>query len=355
MSSEDDPVSNPPEPVPDLAGLGEAGLIKLVQKAAERPAPRVITGIGDDAAVVATAEKSVLTTDLLVDGTHFIANMTPPRLLGRKAISVNLSDLAAMAASPAFCLIGLAAPGNFPVPYLEEMVRGMAEKASEHGLAIVGGDVCRAGRLTIAVTAIGDADPPGPVYRAGARVGDRILVSGTVGDSALGFARLKELTAPVSIEAIKADDLSEAILKHLDPTPRIELGLKLAGLATSMIDLSDGIAADLPRLLERSGAPGAAIHTGLLPLSNTFRRHFGLDSAADGEALSMAVALGEDYELMFTARAEDEPRAVEAGRSVGVEVTLIGEVAGGAGIELVGPDGARSPMPAPRFNHFGGG
>ncbi|HUT55205.1 MAG TPA: thiamine-phosphate kinase [bacterium] len=336
----------------DLAALSEDGLIRRIRRAAESEDPRIIRNIGDDAAVVAAAEKTVVTTDLLIEDVHFKLSTSPPKLLGRKAMAVNLSDLAAMGAVPRFAFLGLAAPGNFSAAMMDEIMAGFIGRGQEAAVTLTGGDVCRADKLVLAVTLIGDAEPPAPVYRSGARPRDLVFVTGTVGDSALGLLRLGELGEPVTMEMIESDPLRYPILRHLDPPARLEAGLRLAAAARSMMDLSDGIMKDLPRLLLESGGLGAVIETALLPLSAPFKERFQVKAAPEGRALACAAAGGEDYELIFTASSDVEAAISRIAERTGLAITRIGEVRQEPGLVLIGPDGDEVAPPAMLFEHF---
>lgn len=336
-----------------LSGLGENALVFRIREAAGWFDPEVIRGIGDDAAVVAAGGKVLLTTDLLVEDVHFRLAATPARRLGRKALSVNLSDIAAMGGVPRFALLGLAAPPSFPAAVLEEILAGFLERAKESGVSLVGGDVVRGERLVLAVTVTGTASPPAPVYRSGAGEGDLIFVSGNMGDSALGLRRLAELPPPVTEKTIAADPLAGPLLCHLDPPARLSLGKRLAGIATAMMDLSDGILTDLPRLLTESGGRGAELWVNHLPLSAEFRNHFGLaGEELSAEALGLALAGGEDYELIFTIREKDRDRVAAAAEEEGISLSCIGRLRPEPGLSLRGTGGREVPLPRPVFNHF---
>lgn len=352
METQDDDTGSNPSGPDDLSRLGEFGLIGKIRKAATSGDMRVIRGIGDDAAVLSTQDKILVTTDLLVEKIHFLIEKTTPRLLGRKALSVNLSDMAAMAATPCYALLGLAAPPSFDARTMDEIIAGMLERAREAGVSLVGGDVCRSADLVLAVTVIGEAGAPAPVYRSGAGTGDQIFITGVVGDSALGLARLLELPGPLDREAIESDPLSGPIMAHLDPPARIETGEALAGVATSMIDLSDGIISDLTHILEESGLAGATIESGRIPVSRVLRSHFSLGDDLAGEALRLAVAGGEDYELLFTAPTGSEQAVAEIARRTGVSITRIGAVSSEPGIRFKDKYQKDVPVPAPVFEHF---
>ena len=212
MQKEDDPEPGGRPPPAELSALGEDGLIRRIREAAGQAGDRVIRGIGDDAAVAAAPEKSLFTTDLLVEGVHFLVERTPPRLLGRKALAVNLSDIAAMAGTPKFALLALGAPADLSTAFVDQVLAGFLERAKETGVALIGGDVSRADRLLIAVSVIGEAGPPGPVYRSGAAADDLLFVTGELGDAALGLKRLLELKPPITEELIAGDPLALSLI-----------------------------------------------------------------------------------------------------------------------------------------------
>ncbi|MFO8058252.1 MAG: thiamine-phosphate kinase [bacterium] len=352
MANQDE-VESPPDldSAAGLSRIGEDGLIERIRSRAASCDPRLIKSIGDDAAVFAAAGTSVATTDLVVQDVHFRLERTVPRLLGRKALSVNLSDVAAMAAVPRFALLGLSAPGDFPLQVIEEILEGFQEKASEAEVSLAGGDVTRSDKLVISVFVLGDAEPPAPVYRSGARPGDHLYITGYTGDSGLGLSRLLEMEPRVDMERISSDPLAGPIMKHLDPEVRLEPARKVAGIATSMIDTSDGIAADLPRLLKESGVPGAEIELRSVPLSDEFKEHFKISGSMSHEAMQSALAGGEDYELLFTAPPEWNPQG-DIKDLEGVPLTRIGSITESAGIIVRDGQGNSLDMPSPAFRHF---
>jgi len=351
MQKEDDSESGGRPPPVELSALGEDGLIRRIRKAVGPDRERLIRGVGDDAAVAATAEKSLFTTDLMIEGVHFLLERTPPRLLGRKALAVNLSDIAAMAGTPKFALLSLGAPPGFSAAAMDQILAGFLERAEETGVALVGGDVCRAERLLISVCVIGEVEPPGPVYRSGAAADDLLFVTGELGDAGLGLKRLLDLAPPVTEELIAGDPLAGPLRRHLDPDPRLGEGRRLAGKATAMMDLSDGLLADLPRLLLESKVPGAEIELERVPLSAQFQKHFQVKDRLAGEALQTALGGGEDYELLFTAPAGLESELLTLGAQ-GVSIARIGRLSGEPGLRLLDRDGAAVDCPAPAFEHF---
>ena len=324
-----------------LRGLGEEGLLRRIRAAASQQHPALIRGIGDDAAVFAGPTRTLVTTDLLAEGVHFRRDRTLPRLLGRKAIAVNLSDIAAMAGTPLFAFLCLAAPPDFPVAEMDEIVAGIIERCDGAGVILAGGDITQAQSLILSVTVVGSAMVPGPVYRSGARPDDGIYVTGELGGSALGLHRLLTMDRQLTAESLAADPLAGAIRRQLDPPARIEAGLALAGRARAMMDLSDGLLTDLPRLLIESGGLGAVIETAALPLDPD------LAGQPPDLALSCAAAGGEDYELLCVGSTEAMPAF-----AAGLRLTRIGTVRPEPGIQLVGPAGEPVDLPPPRFEHF---
>jgi thiamine-monophosphate kinase len=328
------------------------GLIDYIKRFATVPDYRVIKGIGDDCAVISAGQKTVVSTDLLVEDQHFILSKTTPYLLGRKILSVNISDIAAMGCRPSFVLLSIAAPAGFLLNDLNEILRGFFERAKEDAVTLVGGDTCRGDKLVFSVTIMGEANPPQPVYRKGARPDNFIFVTGNLGDSALGLQRLLELNENISDTLIEEDLYRGPIMAHLDPPGRVDIGEDLIFRATSMIDLSDGIQNDLARILEESGNIGAVIETSKLPASDEYKKHYKIKTNISGDALSMAVSGGEDYELLFTAGEGFADCIYELSEKHGVLITKIGYVTDGEGILFVDENGREVKAPAPWFSHF---
>ena len=325
----------------NLKDIGEFGLIARI---AERvsPQPGVEIGIGDDAAVIRPADGflTLITTDMLVEGVHFDLSLCDPVTLGRKSLSVNLSDIAAMGGKPRFFLLSMAIPPSFPVAFLDAFTKGMLERADEFGVGLIGGDTCSSkDGLVLSITVFGEQRPERIIRRDGARPGDLIFVTGTLGDSALGLEMLKQ-----------GESCGFATERHLDPSPRVGEGLALATalLPTAMIDVSDGLAADLGHILASSGV-GARLHVQEIPLSRFFRTKC---TPLTDEALALALAGGEDYELLFTvppSRA-DEVYPLIAG--FGTEVTVIGEITADSGLSLLSEEGREFTLAKKGFNHF---
>lgn len=311
---------------------------EIIARFFTRPAPGAVLGVGDDAALVRGGHGMDLAvaTDMLVAGRHFLLD-TDPRRLGHKALAVNLSDLAAMGAQPRWALLALALP-EADEAWLAAFAEGFLGLARSHGVELVGGDTTH-GPLNVCVTVLGEVPDGAALRRDGARPGDDIWVSGTLGDGALALANLRQQAALAPHEAA-------LVLPRLEtPEPRVALGIALRGIAHSAIDISDGLAADLGHILERSGL-AATVEAARLPLSEPLR-------ARPGDALGWALAGGDDYELCFTAPPGVREVVEALGRDLGVALTRIGCTAAGAGLTVL--DGAGRPLQLTRtgFDHFG--
>jgi len=325
-----------------LAERGEFGIIaELKQRCAG--SPELLTGIGDDCAVIVPppGERLLVTSDLLAEGIHFRRDWTDLRSLGRKCASVNLSDLAAMGATPRFLFLALSLPADLDTDGLDAFFAGFLSACSDHGAVLAGGDTCAsAAGLTVSVTALGSAPPDHVVLRGGAIPGDGLYVSGTLGDSSLALQQLFAGQAP--------DPFLRQ--RHLDPTPRVALGRALgrSGLASAMIDLSDGLLADLGHLLAASGV-GARIDTDRLPLSPPFSSGIAtLPGLAD-----LALTGGEDYELLFSAPATAEATLQALAEEARTPVTRIGRILPGTdGLQLFSADQPRPLPEKPGYKHF---
>jgi len=308
--------------------------------------PDVLRAIGDDAAVFSVSSSRCLlaTVDVLNESVHFSLESTTAYLLGRKSLAVNLSDVAAMGGVPLYYFVGLSLPQYFSAAFVRDFYRGMRAQARRFNVALLGGDtVAASGGLSIAVTLIGEAEKRRVVYRSGARVGDLVFVSGTLGDSALGLALLQQGSSVSSRKQL--------IRRHLDPEPRVALGSALAGqgIATSMIDISDGLAADLGHLLEQSRV-GADVYLEKLPLSRVYRRQCPL---LCHDLYAPALGGGEDYELLFTV-SPSHRRTVEAcARKLGIAVSCIGCITGDTErLRIIDEQGKDYKLEKKGFCHF---
>jgi thiamine-monophosphate kinase len=327
--------------------LTEQSFIDTMARLARRAGPRPVVGIGDDAAVLGLPARAevLLTTDLMTEGIHFLARRTPGRLLGRKAMAVNLSDIAAMGGVPHSAVVTVGLPRRTTPAYARALARGLAEQARRHDVAIVGGDTCAAQRLMVNVAILGVVERGRAVPRGGARADDALYVTGWLGGSAAGLAVLQGRARPGARRAARA----RALRAHQDPEPRTAFGRALGatGLATAMIDLSDGLAADLPRLCAASRA-GAVVLEAVLPVDRAATALLG-DTGARRTALSG----GEDYELLFTASPRHEAMLAALSRRLRLPVTRIGQILPRrSGIRILGRDGRYRHLPRPAFTHF---
>ncbi|MEM7676099.1 MAG: thiamine-phosphate kinase [Myxococcota bacterium] len=327
------------------ATLGEDNIIALFVDD-RNPPDSVVVRNGDDAAAwrFLPPLASVITTDSLIEGQHFDLAYTPPEHVGRKLMAVNLSDLAAMGARPAFVLLSVCFDRGTPAGLIREIAAGVRDGCQAADVAVIGGNTAGiAGPMVLAATVIGAGDPTRLVTRSGARPGQAIYVSGTLGDAAAGFRLASGGQRPPLGSA------EQALLNRLtNPQPRVDLGLRLSesGIVRAMCDVSDGFGRDLRRLLAYDKL-GAAIDVMRLPISGALRaytRKHGLNPAV------AAMAGGEDYELLFTADIEHDATIAAIARDVGVPVCCVGTV--DATGEVIAHDaGRKSPVPT-GFEHF---
>ncbi|HEX9023827.1 MAG TPA: thiamine-phosphate kinase [Geobacteraceae bacterium] len=324
-----------------LKELGEFGLIeRIAGRVSRRSGVRI--GIGDDAAAFEPTAGflSLVTTDMLVEGVHFDLSLCDPVSLGRKALAVNLSDVAAMGGAPCHFLLSLAVPPHISVEFLDDFVGGMLAMGEDFGVSLIGGDTSSSlSPLVISVTVIGEQSPALVVPRSGARPGDMIFVTGTIGDSSLGLALLKA-----------GERQGTAVARHLDPLPRVREGMTLAqeGIPSAMIDISDGLLADLGHILDLSRA-GARLRLQDLPLSLEYLEKYPAHSQ---DAYTFPLCGGEDYELLFTVPPARVPLVRRLIEETGTMITAIGEVTPGAGISLISPDGGEYRAQCRGFDHF---
>lgn len=340
-----------------LARLTEQGFIDLIASLSKPPRGsrgagwRPVLGIGDDAAVLPSGGRlhTLLTTDFLADGVHFRAAYTPGFLLGRKALSVNLSDIAAMGGVPRACVLSAGFPRRTSPAYAGDVARGLAGQARRHGVRLVGGDTCAARSLFLNVALLGAVEPGREVRRSGARAGDGLYVTGALGASAAGLRLLKR-GARLGKGRLRRQAV-RAVRAHLDPEPRVIAGrlFGMTGLAAAMIDLSDGLWLDLPRLCAASGT-GAVVEEAALPVAPAAAAVLGPSGA-----LRAAIVGGEDYELLFAARPGLEAQVGVLARTIRLPVSRIGQIVPrGRGVRLLTRSGRYLPFDAMRsgFRHF---
>jgi thiamine-monophosphate kinase len=322
--------------------LGEFELISrfFARRGPARSEAGVVVGIGDDAAVLdlPPATSLVAAVDTLVAGRHFPEN-TAARSIGHRALAVNLSDMAAMGATPAWATLALTLPSAEP-GWLDEFSAGLRDLAAAHAVVLVGGDTTR-GPLTASVQILGYVPHGAALLRSGARAGDLLAVSGTVGDSGAGLALVtKRLGSARGAEA-------EQLIHRFDyPEPRVQLGIAARGIATAAMDISDGLLGDLPKLAQASGL-AAHVAVERLPLSAALRSVASADQARE-----WAMGAGDDYELLFAVPAERFAALKAAADRLNLLLTPIGELRSGAGVtwSLNGKDFQPS---ASGYDHFG--
>lgn len=300
----------------------------------EREIARATVGIGDDGAVLAvpSGHDLVVCTDTLVAGVHF-PDSTDPQAIGYKALAVNLSDLAAMGAQPAWFFMALTLPSG-DEEWLESFAGGMAGLAASARIMLAGGDVT-SGPLSITVTALGLVEKDSALTRSNASAGDLIVASGTLGAAAHALSLLKKGEVPTAGDR-----------KALDyPTPRLQLGRALQGLATSCIDISDGLAADLGHILEQSGV-GAEIRLEKLPCPESLS---GLDG---NQRWPLQLSGGDDYELCFTVPRGSETRLASISKNCGVDLSVIGKICSGNDLVLKTAEDDEYESPVTGYLHF---
>jgi thiamine-monophosphate kinase len=344
-------MTTPPEQT--VADLGEHALIERIRARAPAVPAWVAVGMGDDAAVLEPARNraEVVTTDALVEGVHFDRAYVPPSAIGHKALAVNLSDLAAMGAEPRAALLSIVLPGAMSVADFDEMMGGWFALASQYAVALVGGNIARSpGPLVLDATAIGSVKPRRTLTRGGARPGDGIYVSGTVGAAAAGRLARRSWAAGAESDDARDEGLAACAARFLQPDPRVRLGLLLGrnGVASSCVDLSDGLA-DAVQQVAAGSQVGAEIDGDAVPVPDAARRWFedreGLDP------LEAAVSGGEDYELLFTVPARRQRALAAVLRlAAGLPCTRIGTIIADRRL-VVTRQGVRTPL-ARGFAHF---
>ena len=317
----------------------EFSLIDRIRELTAQPREDVRLGIGDDAALLAVpaGQELAVAIDTMVEGVHFPVG-TPAADIGWKALAVNLSDLAAMGAAPAWALLALTLP-SAEVAFVEAFTAGFAQLAQLHRLALVGGDTTR-GALTISVAVHGLVPPGQALTRAGARIGDAVLVTGTLGDAAGGLQLIQQKQA-------REDAPAAYLIERLQrPVPRVAAGIVLRGRANACIDVSDGLLADLGHICASSRV-GAVIDAASLPLSPTLLQRFGESASRE-----LALSGGDDYELCFTVPAQTLAAVQADLAQLGCIATRIGSIVEGDGVVLRDRDGRQLSSARQGWDHF---
>jgi thiamine-monophosphate kinase len=322
--------------------LSEVELIRYLQRCFPA-AGGVRVGIGDDAAVLAGDARRdwVVTTDLLIENVHFLRRAQTPAAVGWKALARSLSDVAAMGARPRYALVALGVPADVATGWVREFFAGVGRLARRHRVVVAGGDLSSAPQVVVDVQVLGEVAKGRAILRGGARPGDTVFVSGTLGLSGLGLACVRARMASTR------PPLKRAVRTHLWPEPRVKLAAALARRRPgAMIDLSDGLSTDLGRLCAASSV-GARVFAGRIP---AVRLSWPLQRRLRTSGLELALHAGEDYELLFTLSKRQAARLPK--KLAGVKLTPIGEITRARKIVLVDATGCKQVLPPRGWDHF---
>jgi thiamine-monophosphate kinase len=302
-------------------------------------------GLTDDAAVLEFTNPAVITSDTLVAGVHFLSN-APPEAIAAKALRVNLSDLAAMGASPRAYTLALTLDTSTGEAWIRDFAAALARDQETFGVTLIGGDTVKANELSITITAFGEASPAGVLRRSGAEAGDRIWVSGTIGDGALGLRAIGG-----NLPELPEEQRKELIDRYLIPEPRLALGPRLVGLASACIDVSDGLIADLGHICRASGLSGI-VEADKVPVSEAARAVL----AKDADIIEDLLTGGDDYELLFSAPVEAATAIGALAEELNLPLNSIGALeetaAGGRSVRLVDGEGREIALDKTGYKHF---
>lgn len=301
-------------------------------------------GLVDDVALIPgpPGEQYVLKTDAIVEGVHFLPD-DPPAQIAQKLLRVNLSDLAAKGATPVGYLLMTALPKSHGDDWLEQFASGLAADQVRYGIGLLGGDsVATPGPATLSVAAIGRVASGRAVLRSGAKPGDRVYVSGTLGDAALGVLAAKGVD--LGVAALDRDFLID---RYRLPQPRLNLGARLVGIASAMMDISDGLVADLGHMTQVSSV-AAVIETARLPLSTAASAAI----ARDPKRLQSVLGGGDDYELLFSSPSDADGALMLLSRELGLSIASIGRIETGQGVRVLDGDGREMKIDSAGYEHF---
>jgi thiamine-monophosphate kinase len=336
-----------------LLGLGEFGLIQSLQRQFGKTGRSVLKGIGDDTAIIQPAPHTslLLTTDLLTEGIHFDLHFQTLEDVGYKTAVANLSDIAAMGGTPLYLLISLAIPKIHQGLSVQSLYKGIMGICKTHGVQLIGGDTSGSRRdFMITGTLVGQVKPQHALQRCGAQVGDRIYVTGTLGDSRAGLSLLQKRVRSSSTTPLTKTE-KFLVKRHLRPIPRLEVGQALAThqLATAAIDISDGFSGDIHHLCQASGV-GALIWEKTIPLSGSCSRYCTQHKL---NPIQFALAGGEDYELAFTSPPTSHHKLTRLAKKLSLSITCVGEVQPQVfGIQLKLKGGKNRKLLQTSFDHF---
>jgi thiamine-monophosphate kinase len=336
-----------------ISTINEFDLIRVLQRRYRSDDPTVIRGIGDDAAVITSKHRRshLFTTDLLAEGIHFDLKTATFADVGFRAATANLSDIAAMGGTPEYILVSFAMPQSASRGQVEEMYHGLMTACRPHGVRLIGGDIsASATGWFLNITLVGSAPARDVLLRSGSKPGDDLYVTGTLGDSRAGLQLLQNSPSRRR-RVLPPRHRRYLVARHLRPTARIREGCWLARgrWATSAIDISDGLSGDLRHLCEESQV-GVDLDLSILPISSACRAYaLGVNQ----DAAMLALAGGEDYELLFTVPARQSARFERAARANRIQATRVGRiVAPGRGLHMIMPSGRRQPLPSLSYEHF---
>jgi thiamine-monophosphate kinase len=318
------------------------GEFDLIARFFHRPARNAVMGVGDDCALwqPTPGMQLAISSDMLVEGRHFLSTLDA-RCLGHKALAVNLSDLAACGAKPCAFTLALALP-RVDESWLDHFSHGLFDLADAHNIELIGGDTTQ-GPLNICITVMGEVPPGDALLRHTAQAGDQIYVSGTVGDARLALEVFR------GHHALDADAMTRARERMEKPTPRVALGIALRGVANACIDVSDGLLGDLGHMLKRSNV-GAIIGTDWIEESPAISAD--MQELTLNKRMEFALAGGDDYELLFTAPADQHEWVMQAASDTDTPVTLIGEITYKLGLNIIDAQGVAISRRFASFNHF---
>ncbi|MFZ1948371.1 MAG: thiamine-phosphate kinase [bacterium] len=330
-----------------LDEIGEFGLIERIRARKAAYDDDVVIGIGDDCAVLRRgAVLEVLTTDCLVEGTHYQDQWLSMKDVGWKALAVNVSDIAAVGGTPKHALVTLFLPEAITTGDIDDLYDGLDECAAKYGCSVVGGDIVKiTGPFAISITLAGTCERDEVVLRSGARQDDIVVVTGSLGAAALGLRCLRD-----RVTCMEGDAMGEAVKKFQRPCPRLaESRMIVQELRPSaMIDVSDGLLSDVWHILEASKV-GVVLDGDAVPVAGSVTEFF---KGEREEALAWAIAGGEEYELVFTMSGRLEPKLAEVSEKLGIGLTKIGKIVSkSSGVKIAGPGGERDLGPG-GFDHF---
>jgi len=329
--------------------LSEFSLINRIANKFHQYKKDVLKGIGDDAAVVKiNKDKCFLyTCDTLVSGVHFLEKYATPYQIGQKAAAINISDIAAMGGKPKYFLVSLFLPQGTTEKFIDQLYQGLIEKCNLYDIDIIGGNIARSNQFIIDLFLIGGVSAKNLLLRSGAKVGDLVLVTGTLGDSAAGLKLLQNPTINIS-----APNRKKLISRYLSPTSRIKEGMLIAksGKASAMIDISDGLSSDLIHICEESKA-GVKLYLDKLPVSDSAKK---IAELTNRSYLDLALNGGEDYELCFTVPYKNASFLVQQlKKKTKTKITVIGEIIPQKqGKWLIGKTGEKTPLIPKGWDHF---